>query len=95
MEDNGQGATVPRSTAQGDDAEGLDMGMAIDGASHHDNLGVVFGFRELCEGSCGSDLGELAGSLDDEGCWPDMAQRLHADGLTTAREPSTVRFQSW
>ena len=42
-EDNGQGATVPGSTAQGDDAEGFDMGMAIDGASHHDNLGAVFG----------------------------------------------------
>ena len=42
-EDNGQGAIVPRSAAQGDGAEGLDMGMAIDGASHHDSLGAVFG----------------------------------------------------
>ena len=43
MEDNGQGAIVPSNSAQGDDAEGFKMGMAIDGASHHDNLGAVFG----------------------------------------------------
>ena len=65
MEDNGQGAIVPSNTAQGDDAEGFDMGMAIDGASHHE--------------SCGRDLGEPAGRPDDEGCWPDTAQNLHAD----------------
>ena len=43
MEDNGQEAIVPSNAAQGDDAEGLDMGMAIGGASHHDSLGAVFG----------------------------------------------------
>ena len=51
MVDNGQGAIVPRSTAQGDDAEGFVMGMAIDGASHHDSLGAVFG-KGAVEGTC-------------------------------------------
>ena len=32
-----------------------------------------------CEGSCGRDLDEPAGRPDDEGCWPDTAQKLHAD----------------
>ena len=34
---------MPSNAAQGDDAEGFDMGMAIDGASHHDSQGVVCG----------------------------------------------------
>ena len=50
-EDNGQGAIVPRSAAQGDDAEGFDMGMAIDGANHHDNLGVVLGSESPVKGA--------------------------------------------
>ena len=41
----------PRSAAQGDDAEGFDMGMAIDGANHHDNLGVVFGSEGSVKGA--------------------------------------------
>ena len=47
MENSGQGAIVPRNAAQGDDAEGFDIGMAIDGASHHDSQGAVFGVRRL------------------------------------------------
>ena len=43
MEDSGQGAIVPSNAAQGDDAKGFDMGMAFDGASHHDSQGAVFG----------------------------------------------------
>ena len=50
-EDNGQGPIVPRNTAQGDDAEGFDMGMAIDGASQHDNLGAVFGSEGSVKGA--------------------------------------------
>ena len=50
MEDNGQGAIVP-STAQGDDAEGFDVGMAIDGASHHDSLGAAFGSEGSVKGA--------------------------------------------
>ena len=71
MEDNGQGAIVPSNTAQGDDAEGLDMPPQQSGRRPW--------VRGLCEGSCGRDLGEPAGRPDDEGCWPDMAQKLHAD----------------
>ena len=73
MENSGQGAIVPSNTAQRDDAEGFDMRMAIDGASHHDIL------SGLCEGSFSRDLGEPAGRPVDEGCWPDTAQKLHAD----------------
>ena len=40
MENSGQGAIVPSDAAH---AEGFDMGLAIDGASHHDSLGAVFG----------------------------------------------------
>ena len=75
----GRGAIVPRSAAQGDDAEGFDMGMAIDGANPpHDNLGVVLGVRGLCEGSCRRDLGRHRSSTPTAG--------------PTAREPSTERF---
>ena len=51
--DNGQGAIVPSNAAQGDDAEGFDMGMAIDGASHHDSLGAVFGSEGSVKGAVG------------------------------------------
>ena len=51
MEDNGQGAIVPRSAAQGDDAGGFDMEMAIDGAKHYDNLGAVFGSEGSVKGA--------------------------------------------
>ena len=50
MEDNGQGAIVP-SAAQGDDAEGFDVGMAIDGASHHDSLTAVLGSEGSVKGA--------------------------------------------
>ena len=43
MGNSGQGAIVPSDAARGDDAEGFDMGMVIDGTSHHDSLGAVFG----------------------------------------------------
>ena len=43
MENSGQEAIVPSKAAQGADAEGFDMGMAIDGASHHHSQGAVFG----------------------------------------------------
>ena len=80
MEDNGQGAIVPRSTAQGDDAEGFGMGMAIDGASHHDSQGAVWA-RTLREWSQrgGRGLDEPASRLVDEGCWSGTTQKLHAD----------------
>ena len=51
MEDNGQGVIVPNNTAQGDDAEGCDMGVAIDGASHHDSQGAVFGSEGSVNGA--------------------------------------------
>ena len=47
VENSGQGTNLPSNAAQGDDAEGFDMGMAIDGASHHDRRCAVF----LSEGS--------------------------------------------
>ena len=75
MENSGQGAIVPRSTAQGDDAEGFDMGMAIDGASHHDSQGAVFGSEGSAIVNGGRDPGEPAGSPVDEGCWPGTAQK--------------------
>ena len=56
MENNGQGAIVPSNAAQGDDAEGFDMGMAIDGASHHDSQCAV----------CGSE-GSVKGANEVEG----------------------------
>ena len=62
MEDHGQGAIVPR-TAQGDDAEGFDMGMAIDGASHHDNLGAVFGSEGSVKGAAGGTWENLPAGL--------------------------------
>ena len=63
MEDNGQGAIVPRSTAQGDDAERLDMGMAIDGASHHDSLRAVFGSEGSVKGAVGGTWVNLPAGL--------------------------------
>ena len=63
MEDNGQGAIVPRSTAQGDDAERLDMGMAIDGASHHDSLRAVFGSEGFVKGAVGGTWVNLPAGL--------------------------------
>ena len=47
MENSGQGAIVPSDAAQEDDAECFYMGMAIDGASHHDSQGAVLGPRAL------------------------------------------------
>ena len=38
-----QEANVPRDAAQRDDAEGLDVGMVINGTNRHDNQGAVFG----------------------------------------------------
>ena len=63
MEDNGQGATVPSNTAHKDDAEGLDMGMAIDGASHHDSLGAVFGSEGSVKGAVGGTWVNLLAGL--------------------------------
>ena len=57
MENNGQGAIVPSNAAQGDDAEGFDMGMAIDGASHHDSQGAVFGSESSAIVSGANDVG--------------------------------------
>ena len=54
---------MPRSTAQEDDTEGFDMGMAIDGASHHDNLGAVFGSQGSVKGAA-------------EGTWVNLPARL-------------------
>ena len=63
MEDNGQGAMVPRSTAQGDDAEAFDMEMAIDGASHHDSLGAVLGSEGSVKGAVGGTWVNLPAGL--------------------------------
>ena len=63
MEDNGQGAIVPSNTAQGDDAKGFDMGMAIDGASHHDSLGAVFGSEGSVKGAAGGTWVNLPAGL--------------------------------
>ena len=41
-----QGAMVPNGAARGHDAEGFDMGMVIDGTSHHDSQGAVFGSED-------------------------------------------------
>ena len=70
MEGNGQGVIVPSNAAQGDDAEGFDMGMAIDSASHHDSLGAVFGSE---------------GSVKGAGAFPEpvnRADRCRATGCT-------------
>ena len=58
-EDNGQRAIVPSSAAQGDDAEGFDMGMAIDGANHGDSQGAVFWSEGSVNGA--NDVGLPAG----------------------------------
>ena len=63
MKDNVQGAIVPSNTAQGDDAEGFDMGMAIDGASYHDNLGAVFGSEGSVKGAVGGTWVNLPAGL--------------------------------
>ena len=63
MEDNGQGAIVPSNTAQGDDAEGFDVGMAIDGASHHDSLGAVLGSEGSVKGAVGGTWVNLPAGL--------------------------------
>ena len=54
---------MPGSAAQGDDAEGLDMGMAIDGASHHDSLGAVFGSEGSVKGAVGGTWVNLPAGL--------------------------------
>ena len=87
MEDNGQGAIVPSNTAQGDDAEGFDVGMAIDGASHHDSLCAVFGSEGSVKGAVGGTWVNLPAGLMTNTKAPRRP-------LTTVREPSTVRFLS-
>ena len=54
---------MPSNTAQGDDAEGFDMGMAIDGASHHDSLGAVFGSEGSVKGAVGGTWVNLPAGL--------------------------------
>ena len=61
-------AEVPSEAAREDDAEGFDMGMAIDGASHHDTQGAVFGSEGSMIGSGvdderGTRLNQPAGLL--------------------------------
>ena len=63
MEDNGQEAIVPSNTAQGDDAEGFDEGMAIDDASHHDSLGAVLGSEGSVKGAVGGTRVNLPAGL--------------------------------
>ena len=55
--------------------------MAIDGASHHDSQGAVFGSEGSVKGpmSVEGTWVNLSARLADEGCWPDTAQKLHAD----------------
>ena len=53
-------AIVPSNAAQGDDAEGFDVGMAIDGASHHDSLSAVLGSE---------------GSVKEAGAFPEPVNR--------------------
>ena len=56
LENSGHGAIVPSDAAQGDDAEGFYMGMAIDGASHHDSQGAVFGSEGFATASGANDM---------------------------------------
>ena len=39
----GRGRSCQAMRRRGDDAEGFDVGMATDGASHHDSQGAVLG----------------------------------------------------
>ena len=78
MEDDGQGAIVPSKAAQGDDAEGYDMGMAIDGVSHHGSQGVVFGSEGSVKGAVGEAWVNLPAGLSTKAAGPDTAQKLHA-----------------
>ena len=75
-EDNGQGAIVPGSSAQGDDAEGFDMEMAVDSASHHDNLGAVFGSEGFVKGAV-------------EGTWVDLPAGLMKKAAGQTRHKSS------
>ena len=79
MEDKGQGAIVPSDAAQGDDAEGYDMGMAIDGASHHDSQGAVFGSE-----------GSVNGANDVEGIWVNLPAGLSMKAAGQTRHKSST-----
>ena len=54
---------MPSNAAQGDDAEGFDMEMAIDGASHHDSLGAVFWSEGSVKGAMGGTWENLPAGL--------------------------------
>ena len=95
MENSGQGAIVPSDAARGGDAEGFDMGVVINGASHHDSQGAVFG----SEGSViesgvnverGTRVNQPAGLLMKAA----GQTRLKSSTLTAGREPCTLRFLS-
>ena len=95
MEDNGQEAIVPSNAAQGDDAEGYDMGMAVDFANLHDSQGAVFGSEGSVKGA--NDVGGTRVNLPAGLTMKAAGQTRHKSStptLTTAREPSTVRFLS-
>ena len=90
MEGNGQGAIVPSKAAQGNDVEGFDMGMAIDGASHHDSLGAVFGSEGSVKGAAEGTWVNLPAGLMTKAA----GQTRRKSSTPTAREPSTERFLS-
>ena len=77
MEDNGQGAIVPRSAAQGDDAGRFDMEMAIDSANHNDNLGAVLGSE-----------GSVKGAV--EGTWMNLPAGLMTKAAGQTRHKSST-----
>ena len=77
MENSRQGAIVPSNTTQRDDAEGFDMRMAIDGASHHDNLGAVFGSEGSVKGAA-------------EGTWVNLPAGLMTKAAGQTRHRSST-----
>ena len=88
VENSGQGTNVPGNAAQGDDAEGFDMGMAIEGASHHDRRGAVFG----SEGSA------TESGVNDERTRVNQPAGLSMKAAGQTRHQistSTERFLSW
>ena len=73
------GAMVPSNAAQGYDAEGFDMGMAIDGASHHDSQGAVFGSE---------------GSMTENGVHDERGTRVNQPAGLTMKAAGQTQHQS-
>ena len=73
------GAIVPSNAAQGDDAEGCDMGMAIDGASLHDSQSAVLGSE-----------GSVKGADDVGGTWVNLPAGLMTKAAGQTRHKSST-----